>query len=61
MYKSKVKSIGGRILSVNVFAESKEKSLSTAYDLIRKIKCYEDEGLTKENNDLVFFREDIGQ
>ena len=61
LYNSKIKSIGGRILSVNVFSDNKENAIKIAYDTIKKIKCYEDENFTIENCDLVFFREDIGQ
>ena len=61
LQNSKIKSTGGRILSINVFSENKEDAIKTAYNEIKKIRCYEDENFTFENNDFVFFREDIGQ
>ncbi len=61
MQNSKIKSIGGRILSVNVYSENKEKAVKKAYNAIEAIRCYEDEEFSVENNDYVFYREDIGQ
>ena len=58
---SKIKAIGGRILSVNVYSENKEEAIKKAYDVIGAIRCYEDEEFSVENNDYVFYREDIGQ
>ncbi|MEC9205734.1 MAG: phosphoribosylamine--glycine ligase [Pseudomonadota bacterium] len=56
----KIKVTGGRILSVNVIAESKDAAIKIAYENIEKIKAYEDEEFKKENNSLIFFRKDIG-
>jgi phosphoribosylamine-glycine ligase len=61
MQNSKIKAIGGRILSVNVYSENKEKAVKKAYNAIEAIRCYEDEEFSVENNDYVFYREDIGQ
>jgi len=52
--------VGGRILTVNVFSEDKEKAINIAYENIKKIKIFEDKNMSIENNNLVFFREDIG-
>ena len=56
----KLQSIGGRILTINVYSDNKENALSTAYENIKKIKIFEDEAMTIQNQDLVFYREDIG-
>ena len=56
----KIKVIGGRILSINVTAPDKENAVSLAYENMKKIKAYEDEAFTKENSDLIFYRQDIG-
>ena len=56
----KLQSIGGRILTVNVYSDNKDNALSTAYENIKKIKVFEDEAMTIQNQDLVFYREDIG-
>ena len=61
VYKNNIlKSVGGRILTVNVFSDNKEDAISLAYENIRKIKIFEDESMTIQNQDLVFYREDIG-
>ena len=57
---NKVCVIGGRILTVNVFSEDREKAINIAYENIKKIKIFEDKDMSIENNSLVFFREDIG-
>ena len=51
---------GGRILTVNAFSKDKEKAISIAYENIKNIRVFEDKDMSIENNDLVFFREDIG-
>ena len=61
MHNSKIKAIGGRILSVNVYSKNKEEAVTKAYSTIKAIRCYEDEEFSVENNDYVFYREDIGQ
>ena len=55
-----LKSVGGRILTINVYADNKEDAISTAYDNIRKIKIFEDKDMKIQNQSLVFYREDIG-
>ena len=57
---NKLKSIGGRILTVNVYADNKEDAVSSAYENIRKIKIFEDKEMKIQNQKLVFYREDIG-
>ena len=57
---NKLKSIGGRILTVNVYADNKEDAVSSAYENIRKIKIFEDKEMKIQNQELVFYREDIG-
>ena len=57
---NKVCVIGGRILTVSVFSEDREKAINIAYENIKKIKIFEDKDMSIENNSLVFFREDIG-
>ena len=47
-------------MTVNVFSDNKEDAISLAYENIRKIKIFEDESMTIQNQDLVFYREDIG-
>ena len=56
----KLMSIGGRILTVNAYAEDKEDAIKIAYDNIEKINIYEDEGYEIKNQNLVFYRDDIG-
>ncbi len=56
----RVCAIGGRILTINVFAEDKEKAVNIAYANIKKIRVFEDKDMSIENNNLVFFRKDIG-
>ena len=60
LVNNKIVAIGGRLLSVNVYADTKAEALEIAYENIKKIKIFEDEGLTKQNQKLVFYREDIG-
>ena len=55
-----LKSVGGRILTVNVFSDTKDEAISIAYENIGKIKIFEDESMSIQNQDLVFYREDIG-
>ena len=57
---NKLKSIGGRILTINVYADNKEDAVSSAYENIRKIKIFEDKEMKIQNQKLVFYREDIG-
>jgi phosphoribosylamine-glycine ligase len=57
---NKICSTGGRILTVNAYAENKEKAINIAYENIKKIKVFQDKNMSIENNNLVFFREDIG-
>ena len=57
---NKLQSIGGRILTVNVYADSKDDAIAIAYENIKKIKIFEDEEMLVRNQDLVFYREDIG-
>ncbi|MAQ72730.1 MAG: hypothetical protein CMD49_00270, partial [Gammaproteobacteria bacterium] len=56
----KVKVTGGRILTINVIAKDKATAIDIAYENIKKIKAYEDKDFQKENGDLIFYREDIG-
>ncbi|MBT3548944.1 MAG: phosphoribosylamine--glycine ligase [Gammaproteobacteria bacterium] len=51
---------GGRILTINVYAENQKEAVNLAYKNIKKIKIFEDKDMKIENNNLVFFREDIG-
>ena len=48
--------LGGRILSVNVFIETKEESIDLAYENIKKIKAYKDAELKDEDTSLIFYR-----
>ena len=56
----KFQSTGGRILTINAYSDTKENALAAAYENIKKIKIYEDEDMKVQNQDLVFYREDIG-
>ena len=56
----KVKVTGGRILTINVITKDKATAIDIAYENIKKIKAYEDKDFQKENDDLIFYREDIG-
>ena len=56
----KIVSKGGRILSVNVYANDRQKAIDMAYEKIKEIKVFEDKDFKHQNQDLVFFREDIG-
>jgi phosphoribosylamine--glycine ligase len=56
----KFQSTGGRILTINAYSDTKENALAVAYENIKKIKIYEDEDMKIQNQDLVFYREDIG-
>ena len=60
IHDEKVKVTSGRILTINVIAKDKDTAVKIAYENIRKIKAYEDKDFQKENNSLIFFREDIG-
>jgi len=57
---NKFQSTGGRILTVNAYSDTKENALAAAYENIKKINIYEDEDMKIQNQDLVFYREDIG-
>jgi phosphoribosylamine---glycine ligase len=57
---NKIQATGGRILTVNVFADTKKKAVSLAYENIKKINVFEDEDLSVQNQNLVFYRDDIG-
>jgi len=57
---NKIQVVGGRILTVNVFADTKEEAVNLAYENIKKINVFEDESLSLQNQSLVFYREDIG-
>jgi phosphoribosylamine--glycine ligase len=57
---NKIQVVGGRILTVNVFADTKEKAVNLAYENIKKINVFEDESLSVQNQSLVFYRDDIG-
>jgi len=58
--KGVIKVTGGRILTVNAFDNDKQNAIDLAYENIYKIKAYNDSGLKNENNELIFFRTDIG-
>lgn len=58
--KGAIKVTGGRILTVNAFSESKQEAIDLAYENISKIKAFNDSDLKTENNELIFFRTDIG-
>ena len=57
---NKIQVVGGRILTVNVFADTKEEAVNLAYENIKKINVFEDENLSVQNQNLVFYRDDIG-
>jgi len=57
----RIKSIGGRILTVNTFGSDRQECIDLAYDNIRKIRTYTDIDFKYEDNELTFFREDIGR
>ena len=57
---NKIRTTGGRILTVNVYAENKEIAINIAYENIKKISVFQDKDMSIKNNNLVFFREDIG-
>ena len=61
LINKKIKSIGGRILSINTYSENKDECIRLAYENIKKIRVFKDEEMTDEDSGLVFFREDIGQ
>ena len=61
MENDRIKSIGGRILTVNTFGLDRQKCIDLAYDNIRKIRTYTDIDFKHEDNELTFFREDIGR
>jgi phosphoribosylamine--glycine ligase len=58
--KGAIKVTGGRILTVNAFDNDKQNAIDLAYENIYKIKAYNDSDLKNENNELIFFRTDIG-
>ena len=39
---------------------NKKEAINIAYENIKKIKVFQDKNMSIENNNLVFFREDIG-
>ena len=43
-----------------MFADTKKEAVSLAYENIKKINVFEDEGLSIQNQSLVFYRDDIG-
>ena len=55
-----IKVIGGRILTVNAFSDTKQTAIDLAYENISKIRVFSDADLKNEQSDLVFFRDDIG-
>ena len=57
---NKIQATGGRILTVNVFADTKKEAVSLAYENIKKIKAFEDKDFKIQNQSLVFYRDDIG-
>ena len=61
MENDRIKSIGGRILTVNTFGLDRQKCIDLAYDNIKKIRTYTDIDFKHEDNELTFFREDIGR
>ena len=56
----KIQVTGGRILTINVYSDTKSSAIDIAYENIKKIIAYEDEQFNQKNQDLVFYREDIG-
>ena len=50
----KIQSIGGRILTINVYSDNKDDALSIAYENIKKIKIFEDEDMMIQNQDLTY-------
>ncbi len=61
MENNRIKSIGGRILTINTFGSDRQKCIDLAYDNIKKIRTYTDINFKDEDNELTFFREDIGR
>ena len=61
MENNRIKSIGGRILTINTFGSDRQKCIDLAYDNIKKIRTYTDIDFKDEDNGLTFFREDIGR
>ena len=61
MENNRVKSIGGRILTINTFGMDRQKCIDLAYTNIKKIRTYTDSEFKQEDNELTFFREDIGR
>ena len=57
---NRIRVTGGRILTVNVFGGNKDEVINSAYENIKKIKVFEDKDFKAQNQDLVFFRKDIG-
>tara|TARA_Y100001958_G_C20849336_1_gene292499 strand:- start:90 stop:581 length:492 start_codon:yes stop_codon:yes gene_type:complete len=58
---NRIKSIGGRILTINTFGMDRQKCIDLAYTNIKKIRTYTDSEFKHEDNELTFFREDIGR
>ena len=64
--KIKSKEIAFSVIPTNdswfgvTYKEDKEMAINIAYENIKKIKIFEDKNMSIENNNLVFFREDIG-
>ena len=57
---NRIRVTGGRVLTVNVFGGNKDEVINSAYENIKKIKVFEDKDFKVQNQDLVFFRKDIG-
>ena len=56
----RIKSTGGRILTVNTFGLDRQKCIDLAYVNVKKIRTFIDKEFKHEDNNLTFFREDIG-
>ena len=61
MEDGRIKSVGGRILTINTFGSDRQKCIDLAYENIKKIRTYIDKEFRNEDNKLTFFREDIGE
>ena len=61
MEDGRIKSIGGRILTINTFGSDRRKCIDLAYENIKKIRTFTDKEFENEDSELTFFREDIGR
>lgn len=61
MEDDRIKSVGGRILTINTFGSDRQKCIDLAYENIKKIRTYTDKEFRNMDNELTFFREDIGK